>query len=74
VMQNALLPFFTTKPQGSGVGLPLCREIVELHQGRLRLARRAGGGMAVSFWLPDQSGDLSATLAQSRRRLSLTSL
>jgi two-component system, NtrC family, nitrogen regulation sensor histidine kinase NtrY len=74
VMQNALLPFFTTKPQGSGVGLPLCREIVELHRGRLRLARRAGGGMAVSFWLPDQSGDLSATFAQSRRRLSLTSL
>jgi two-component system nitrogen regulation sensor histidine kinase NtrY len=74
VMQSALLPFFTTKPQGSGVGLPLCREIVELHRGRLRLARRAGGGMAVSFWLPDAAGDLSATLAQSRRRLSLTSL
>jgi two-component system nitrogen regulation sensor histidine kinase NtrY len=74
VMQSALLPFFTTKPQGSGIGLTLCREIVELHRGRLRIARRAGGGMAVSFWLPDQSSDFSATLAQSRMRLSLTSL
>ena len=74
VLQSALIPFFTTKPQGSGVGLPLCREIIELHRGRLRLARRAGGGMAVSFWLPDQSSDLSATLAQTRRRLSLTSI
>jgi two-component system, NtrC family, nitrogen regulation sensor histidine kinase NtrY len=72
VLQSALIPFFTTKPQGSGVGLPLCREIVELHRGRLRLARRAGGGMAASFWLPDRSSDLS-TLAQTRRRLSLTS-
>jgi two-component system, NtrC family, nitrogen regulation sensor histidine kinase NtrY len=74
VLQSALIPFFTTKTQGSGVGLPLCREIIELHRGRLRLARRAGGGMAVSFWLPDQSSDLSATLAQTRRRLSLTSI
>jgi two-component system, NtrC family, nitrogen regulation sensor histidine kinase NtrY len=74
VMESALLPFFTTKPQGSGVGLTLCREIVELHRGRLRIARRVGGGMAVSIWLPDQSGDFSATVAQTRRRLSLTSL
>ena len=72
VMQNVFLPFFTTKPSGSGVGLALSREIVELHHGRLGLARREGGGMAVSVWLPDRDGAATGTLAASRVRLTLT--
>ena len=52
VMRNAILPFYSTKPTGSGVGLPLCREIVEAHGGSLRIQARQGGGTAVSFWLP----------------------
>jgi two-component system nitrogen regulation sensor histidine kinase NtrY len=71
-MQNVFLPFFTTKPSGDGLGLALSREIVELHQGRLGLARRQGGGMAVSVWLPDRRGAAGA-LAASRVRLTLTS-
>jgi two-component system, NtrC family, nitrogen regulation sensor histidine kinase NtrY len=72
VMQNVFLPFFTTKPSGDGLGLALSREIVELHQGRLGLARREGGGMSVSVWLPDRQGATGA-LAASRVRLTLTS-
>jgi nitrogen fixation/metabolism regulation signal transduction histidine kinase len=49
---KALLPFYTSKPGGSGLGLPLCREIVEAHGGRLRIERRPGGGTAVICWLP----------------------
>jgi two-component system nitrogen regulation sensor histidine kinase NtrY len=71
VMQNVFLPFFTTKPSGDGLGLALSREIVELHQGRLGLARRPGGGMSVSLWLPDRPGG-AAALASSRVRLTLT--
>jgi signal transduction histidine kinase len=67
-LQNAFLPFFTTKPSGSGLGLALCREIVDQHQGRLALARRPGGGMVVSFWLPDAGSRSDAT----RTRLTLT--
>lgn len=52
VLKNALLPFYSTKPRGSGLGLPLCREIVEAHGGRLSLANREGGGLAVEFTLP----------------------
>lgn len=50
---RALLPFWSTKRSGSGLGLPLCNEIVEAHGGSLRLARREGGGTVVSCWFPD---------------------
>ncbi len=72
VMRNVFVPFFTTKQTGSGLGLALSREIVELHQGRLGLARREGGGMSVSVWLPDTDGTSVGALAASRARLTLT--
>ena len=55
VLKNALLPFFSTKEKGTGLGLALCREIVEAHRGKLRMARREGGGIEVSIWLPSRS-------------------
>jgi nitrogen fixation/metabolism regulation signal transduction histidine kinase len=52
VLRDALLPFFSTKPSGTGLGLTLCREIVEAHGGRITLANRTGGGAIVSIHLP----------------------
>lgn len=52
ILQNALLPFYSTKPSGSGVGLSLCREIIEAHQGSITLSNRAGGGLRVTVLLP----------------------
>ena len=52
VLRDALLPFFSTKAAGMGLGLTLCREIVEAHGGRITLANRPGGGAAVSIHLP----------------------
>jgi two-component system nitrogen regulation sensor histidine kinase NtrY len=54
-MRKALLPFHSFKRTGSGLGLSLCSEIVEAHGGRLHLARRQAGGMAISVWLPNQA-------------------
>jgi nitrogen fixation/metabolism regulation signal transduction histidine kinase len=51
-LRDALLPFYSTKPAGTGLGLTLCREIIEAHDGRLSLANRAGGGALVRVWLP----------------------
>jgi nitrogen fixation/metabolism regulation signal transduction histidine kinase len=51
-LRDALLPFFSTKPAGTGLGLTLCREIVEAHGGRLSLANRPGGGALGTVWLP----------------------
>jgi nitrogen fixation/metabolism regulation signal transduction histidine kinase len=52
VLRDALLPFYSTKPTGTGLGLTLCREIVEAHEGRLSIANRDGGGALVTLWLP----------------------
>jgi len=52
VLRDALLPFYSTKPTGTGLGLTLCREIVEAHGGRLSIANRPDGGALVSVWLP----------------------
>jgi len=54
-LENALVPFYSTKESGTGLGLTLCREIVEAHGGRLRIANRTGGGAVVTLWLPDGS-------------------
>jgi nitrogen fixation/metabolism regulation signal transduction histidine kinase len=51
-MRKALLPFHSSKKAGAGLGLSLCSEIVDAHRGRLHLARRPEGGMAISVWLP----------------------
>ena len=51
--QNLFVPFYTTKPGGSGIGLVLCRQIVEGHGGDLRLDNRPDGpGCVVTLHVP----------------------
>jgi len=68
VLADALLPFYSTKERGTGLGLALCREIVEAHDGKIRLSNREGGGLLVTFSLPGPE-PLAAPVT---RRLTLT--
>jgi two-component system nitrogen regulation sensor histidine kinase GlnL len=45
-------PFFTTKPAGTGLGLPICQRIVAEHRGRIRIASEPGRGAEVVVDLP----------------------
>ncbi|HEX7947942.1 MAG TPA: ATP-binding protein, partial [Phenylobacterium sp.] len=50
--EGAFVPFFTTKPGGSGIGLSLARQIALSHGGRLEYRPRASGGAAFRLTLP----------------------
>ncbi len=52
VLTNALVPFYSTKRAGTGLGLALAREIAEAHGGRITLANRDDGGLTVTLILP----------------------
>ncbi|MDR7091259.1 sensor histidine kinase [Cellvibrio fibrivorans] len=51
---NLFVPFYSTKKQGSGIGLVLCRQIIEAHNGRLTLSNQNAGGCCASIELPLQ--------------------
>jgi nitrogen fixation/metabolism regulation signal transduction histidine kinase len=52
VLANALVPFYSTKATGTGLGLTLCREIVEAHNGTFEVSNRVDGGILVRIRLP----------------------
>ncbi|MEX0936954.1 MAG: ATP-binding protein [Pirellulales bacterium] len=50
--ESALQPFFTTKKEGLGMGLAICRSIIRRHGGELTARNRIAGGASVAFTLP----------------------
>ena len=48
-------PFYTTKPTGMGLGLPLCRTLIEAQGGRIAACNREVGGAEFVLWLPNET-------------------
>ncbi|WP_380874048.1 hypothetical protein ACFB49_45470 [Sphingomonas sp. DBB INV C78] len=62
ILQRPYEPFMSTKAGGMGIGLSICRRIVEFHGGQLRAENRAEGGACVRFTVPafQQNAELAA--------------
>jgi signal transduction histidine kinase len=52
VADRVFNPFFTTKPQGSGLGLSIVRKIVDAHDGSIDLETAPGRGTVIRVTLP----------------------
>jgi signal transduction histidine kinase len=58
-MDRLFKAFFTTKPTGMGMGLSICRTIIESHDGRIWTSANPGPGLSVQFTLPAQQDGTS---------------
>jgi C4-dicarboxylate-specific signal transduction histidine kinase len=45
-------PFYTTKTEGLGLGLSVCRSIIQAHDGQIRVENSPDGGAMFTFWIP----------------------
>ena len=61
VRAQAFEPFYTTKAKGTGLGLPICKHIVEAHGGTIRITSEQGRGTTLRVELPKEAdGDVRA--------------
>jgi signal transduction histidine kinase len=51
-LRRVFRPLYSTKPHGTGLGLPFCRQAIEEHGGEIRIASRKGSGTTITFTLP----------------------
>jgi two-component system nitrogen regulation sensor histidine kinase NtrY len=69
-LRNALLPLYSTKESGGGMGLSLSQEIIEAHGGSIALSNRPDGGASMRIILPGRGS--SGNVDLTRSRLTLT--
>ena len=52
ILDSIFIPFFTTRPNGSGIGLSLAKQIMQLHQGSIQVYSVEGTGSKFRLWFP----------------------
>ena len=52
VKDKIFTPFFTTRAEGTGLGLPVVQHVAILHEGRISAANNEGSGALFALWLP----------------------
>jgi signal transduction histidine kinase len=55
-LDKIFVPFFTTKTQGTGLGLPICKQLLEQHGGTITVESRVGRGTTFTIDLPVVTG------------------
>jgi signal transduction histidine kinase len=55
VMDRIFLPFFTTRSDGTGLGLPVVQHVALLHGGTVTASNQPSGGTKFAIWLPEES-------------------
>lgn len=58
VMEKIFVPFYTTRSDGTGLGLPVVQHVVLLHEGRVTVSSEPGHGTRIAMWLPDGLPDV----------------
>ncbi|MFH1869795.1 MAG: ATP-binding protein [Pseudomonadota bacterium] len=57
VMEKIFVPFYTTRSDGTGLGLPVVQHVALLHGGQVNVSSEAGHGTRIAIWLPDSLSD-----------------
>jgi signal transduction histidine kinase len=52
IMHNIFNPYYSTKPRGTGLGLPITNRIVKAHKGKIEIRNREIGGVTFTIKLP----------------------
>jgi signal transduction histidine kinase len=51
-LKNIFMPFYTTKPNGTGIGMAITKKVIDHHQGTIRIDSKPGQGTAINIELP----------------------
>ncbi|MBL7168302.1 hypothetical protein ISS40_06475 [Candidatus Bathyarchaeota archaeon] len=60
---NLFKPLITTKPKGMGLGLPVCKRMIEVHKGRIEVESEVGVGTTFTVKLPIGAGERTVEVA-----------
>jgi signal transduction histidine kinase len=57
VLDKIFVPFYTTRSDGTGLGLPVVQHVALLHDGQVSARSEPGHGTRIAIWLPDAPPD-----------------